>query len=79
MNGIPREQQVKDLFNPIDIEKLQQLLHLQIGEEEDYDPTEGVHIEGPQYTATPKSYGPKPLTIEQYRARQRPTRPRNNS
>ena len=31
--------------------------------------------EAPVYIPTPKSYGPKPLTIEEYKARQRPVRP----
>ena len=31
--------------------------------------------EAPVYIPTPKSYGPKLLTIEEYKARQRPVRP----
>ena len=32
-------------------------------------------ISPPPYKLTPKSYGAKPLTIEEYKARQRPIRP----
>lgn len=34
-----------------------------------YDPTEGQQIQGPVYVPTPKNYGPQPITIEQYEAR----------
>ena len=38
--------------------------------------TEGTQIEGPVYTATSKSYGPKAITIDQYRARNSKSQPK---
>ena len=35
----------------------------------EYDPAKGETIEAPIYVATPKTFGSKPLTIEEYQRR----------
>ena len=55
-------------------ERLQNLAKELIIHQEEYvpEPVDKLQQPVPAYVPTPKKYGPKPLTIEQYKARQKP-------